>query len=39
MREVIKALGLEGVSPGSTPGVAAKGETRVDDNDDSIDAE
>ena len=30
VKEVIKALGLEGASPAPTPGVAAKGETRVD---------
>ena len=35
MKEVIKALGLEGASPDPTPGVAAKEETRVEDNEDS----
>ena len=39
VKEVIKALGLEGASPAPTPGVAAKGETRVEDNDGSIDPE
>ena len=33
---MIKALGLEGASPAPTPGVAAQGETRVEDNEDSI---
>ena len=37
MREVIKALGLEGASPAPTPGVAAKVETRIKDNEGSID--
>ena len=32
VKEVIKALGLEGASPALTPGVAAKLETRVEDN-------
>ena len=36
---MIRALGLEGASPAPTPGVAAKGQTRVEDNDDSIDPE
>ena len=31
MREVIKALGLEGASPAPTPGVVAKEETRIED--------
>ena len=35
VKEVIRALGLEGASPAPTPGVAAKGETRVEDNEDS----
>ena len=39
VKEVIKALGLEGGSPVPTPGVAAKGETTVEDNDGSIDPE
>ena len=39
VKEVIKALGLEGASPAPTPGVVAKGETRVEDNDGSIDPE
>ena len=39
MKEVIRALGLEGASPAPTPGVAAKGETRVFDNKDSTDPE
>ena len=39
MKEVIRALGLEGASPAPTPGVAAKGETRVEDNEDSTDPE
>ena len=39
VREVIKALGLEGASPAPTPGVAAQGETRVEDNEGSIDPE
>ena len=33
VKEVIKALGLEGASPAPTPGVAAKEETRVKDNE------
>ena len=37
MKEVIKALGLEGASPASSPGVAAKVETRVQDKKGSID--
>ena len=36
---MIKALGLEGASPAPTPGVVAKGETRAEDNDGSIDPE
>ena len=39
VREVIKALGLEGASPAPTPGEVAKGETRVEDNEGSIDPE
>ena len=39
VREVIKALGLEGASPAPTPGVAVKGETRIEDNEGSIDPE
>ena len=39
MKEVIRALGPEGASPATTPGVAAKGETRVEDNEDSTDPE
>ena len=39
VKEVIKPLGLEGVSPAPTPGVAAKGKTRVEDNEGSIDPE
>ena len=39
VKEVIRALGLEGASPAPTPGVAAKGETRVEDNEDSTDPE
>ena len=35
VKEVIRALALEGASPAPTPGVAAKGETRVEDNEDS----
>ena len=38
-REAIKALGLEGASPATAPGLAAKGETRVEDNEDSTDPE
>ena len=37
--QVINALGLEGASQDPTPGVVAKGETRVEDNDGSIDPE
>ena len=33
VKEVIKALGLEGASPAPTPGAAAKEETRVEDNE------
>ena len=36
---MVKALGLEGASPSPTSGVAAKGETRVEDNEGSIDPE
>ena len=36
-REAIRALGLEGASPATAPGVAAKGETRVEDNEGSTD--
>ena len=36
MKEVIRALGLEGASPAPTPGVAAKG---VEDNEDSTEPE
>ena len=39
VKEMIRALGLEGVSPAPTLGVAAKGETRVEDNEDSTDPE
>ena len=39
VEEVIKALGLEGASPAPSPGVSAKGETRVEDNESSIDPE
>ena len=39
VKEVIRALGLEGASPVPTPGVAAKGETRVEDTEDSTDPE
>ena len=39
VKEVIKALGFESASRAPTPGVAAKGETRVEDNEDSIDPE
>ena len=39
VKEIIDALGLEGVSPAPTPGVAAKGETRVEDTEGSIDPE
>ena len=39
VKEVIEALGLEGASPAPTPGVVAKGETRVEDNDGSSDPE
>ena len=39
VREVIKALGLEGASPARTPGAAAKGKTRTEDNEGSIDPE
>ena len=38
MKKVIKALELE-ASPSPTPGVAAKKETRVEDNERSIDPE
>ena len=36
VKEVIRALGLEDASPARTPGVAAKGETRVDDNEGTV---
>ena len=36
-REAIRAWGLEGASPATAPGVAAKGETRVEDNEGSTD--
>ena len=39
VKEVIRVLGLEGASPVPTPGVAAKEETRVEDNEDSTDPE
>ena len=39
MQEVIKALGLEGASPAPTPGVAATGETSVEDNEGSTEPE
>ena len=39
VKDVIKALGLEGASPAPTPGVATKGETGVEDNEGSIDPE
>ena len=39
MKEVIRALGLEGASPALTPGVAAKGETRVEHIEESTDPE
>ena len=39
MKEVIKAFGLEGASPAPTPGAAAKGETRVEDNEGNTDPE
>ena len=39
VREEIKALGLEGASPAPTRGVVAKGETRIEDNEGSIDPE
>ena len=39
VKEVIRALGLEDASPAPTPGAAAKGETRVEDNEDSTDPE
>ena len=39
VKEVMKALGLEGASPALTPGVVAKGETRIEDNEGSIDPE
>ena len=39
VKEVIRALGLEGASPAPTSGVAAKGETRVEDNEDSTEPE
>ena len=39
VKEVVKALVLEGASPATTPGVTAKGETRVKDYEGSIDPE
>ena len=39
VKEVIKASGLQGASPAPTPGVAAKGETRAEDSEDSIELE
>ena len=39
VKEVIRALGLEGASPAPTPGVAAKEETKVEDNEESTDPE
>ena len=39
MKEVIEALGLVGASPARTPGVVAKGQTMVEDNEGSIDSE
>ena len=33
VKKVIKPLGLDGASPALTPAVAAKGETRVEDNE------
>ena len=36
---IIKALGLDGASPAPTQGVAAKGETRIEHNEGSIDPE
>ena len=37
VKDVIKALGLEGASPAPAPGVGAKGETRVEENEGSVD--
>ena len=37
VKEVIKTLGLEGTSPAPTPAEAAKGETRVEENEGSVD--
>ena len=37
VKEVIKALGLQGASPALAPRVAAKGRDRVEDNAGSID--
>ena len=37
VKKVIKTLGLEGASPAPTPSVAAKGETRVEENEGSVD--
>ena len=39
VKQVIKAWWLEGASPARTPGVAAKEETRVEDNEGIIDPE
>ena len=39
MKEVITALGLEVKSPVPTPGVAATGKTRVEDNEGSTNPE
>ena len=39
VKQVIRALGLEGASSAPTPGVAAKGETMAEDNEDSTDPE
>ena len=37
VKEVIKASGLEGASPAPTPGVAARGKTRVKEKEGSVD--
>ena len=39
VKEVVQALGSEGASPSPTAGVAAKGETRAEDSEGSIDPE
>ena len=39
VKEVIRTLRFEGASPAPTPRVAAKGETRVEDNEGSPDPE